>query len=255
MNTAIRKSAPAAIAVTIICILYSVLSLYIEKPAFPPLTRFANISLWKSFGLEAGAACMYTLPRWLVVFAIATGAGVIVGLVIAMHSRWYRTYFAPTIDFFRSIPATALFTFFSAAIGIASARLAPPAYIAFFTVLFQTAQAVADFPKDRVRHLRELGASWLFVIRHCIVFEIADDLLTGVRQSLSLSFLVMVSTELLLGNDADGIGGYLSTLKYRTAFTEQIMLIVVLGCIGALCNSGVAMLHKYLVYWDVEKAL
>src|ERR1043165_1415905 len=230
--------------------IYACASAFLKKPAFPSLSVIWQSHLVPSIR-EIGSDLPYTIMRWLFVFLIGVITAVIIGLLIGYHRRLHATLKAD-IDFGRSFPATALITFFMAAFGDTEiTRSLPALYITFFTVLFYASKHSSLLKNPRVRHLRDLGANSFFILRHCIILELSNPLIIAARQALSLSFLVMISTEFIIGSSHDkGLGKLFYDWLFQTNYGRFLVGLTILGITGYSFNSIGAWIHKRLIRWE-----
>jgi ABC-type nitrate/sulfonate/bicarbonate transport system permease component len=196
-----------------------------------------------------------TMLRWVVMFVASIASGTIIGLLVGMCPGRLRHVLVAAVDFLRSIPATALFTIFMAIVGDQVARLLPPAYVAFFSAAFFSANATSTSLAGRLGHLRSLGASRTFVVRHCLFLEVVDILALGCRHTVSISFVILVSTELLVGAPgAKGLGWLMYDYKQQFLFVEQAALLLVLGLIGVVLNEITSLLTSCVAFWRTQDA-
>lgn len=233
-----RVRSPLVIILRALCyiLVYQILSITINVPAIPSiLDLIASIGIVLS--MEMSNDWIATIGRWLLVFLISSALGSVTGALLAYKVEIAKMT-AFDLDFWRSLPATALVTFFFALGGDNEVTRALPAgYITFFTVIYFTTKAGANLPRVRVDHLSALGASSWFVFRESFLFELFPTIAVACRQALSLSFLVLISTELIVGSGGDvGLGNRLIDWFFYGRFAPALTLILTLGLIGYLAN-------------------
>ena len=229
---------------------YAIFAAYIDKPAFPSVAQLLEAATGPVREQLVGHLIM-TLWRWLKVFSVgvlvAVPCGILMGLVTPIYNR-----LSPDVDFFRSLPATVLVTFVQAAFGDNEQTRAMPAFhITFFTMLFYVAKHTRLIDKTRLNHLEELGASKLFVFWHCVLNELMPATMVAVRQAVSLSFLVLVSVELIIGSEGgEGIGQILYDWQFHTKYANIIVSLLCLGACGYLMNISMLAIHRRLTPWQ-----
>lgn len=228
---------------------YACAAYILNRPAFPSLSEwYRGVGVF-FFSVHAGAVHL-TVVRWVFVYVCAAIPAILIGL-IAGYAKPVARFVAADLDFWRSLPATCLFFFVVAAFGDnVATRVMPAFYVTFFTVAYYTIKAVTRVEASRIEHLLDLGASNMFIFRHCILYEIADWMFVGLRQSISLSFLVLVSTEFVTGSaDNRGLGTYLNDWFTYSRYELVLTALVVLGVIGYVVNRFMYVIHKRCVFW------
>jgi ABC-type nitrate/sulfonate/bicarbonate transport system permease component len=231
---------------------YAAISALLLRPAFPPLQ-----SLARSVFTEAVPALFIdlhlpvTVARWAVVFVAGSCIGVAGGVLLGAMPR-VHAFLSGDIDFFRSLPATALIIFLLAGFGDSEvSRGFPALYITVFTVLFWVSKHVSSVSSVRLRHLRDLGADFRFIVLHFLPLELRPATLVAVRQAVSLSFLVAISVELIVGPRRNiGVGAILYQWQFGPAYEPIIITLVLIGFIGFWLNLIFKKFQRWLVWWE-----
>ncbi|MEF8781117.1 MAG: ABC transporter permease subunit, partial [Haloferacaceae archaeon] len=73
---------------------------------------------------------------------------------------------------------------------------------------------------------------------------------TGLRLGVSTSFLIVISVELIAGND--GLGYFLWVSWNTYQLHELYAALVVVGAFGILITYGLERLQRYLVPWNAD---
>lgn len=189
-----------------------------------------------------------TLYRTILGFGIASFFGIIAGLVVGKYARIYKT-FEIVIDFFRSLPATAMFPLFLLIFGIGSAsKIAIAFFISFWVVLLNSAYGVIHSSKTRTKVAKSLGATNWQIFKDITVMEALPQITVGLRTAISLSLIVVVVSEMFIGSSA-GLGQriYDSYLTYETVNLYAWLLIV--GLVGYILNKFFVLFEKRTLHW------
>lgn len=189
-----------------------------------------------------------TLYRTILGFGIASFFGIIAGLVVGKYARIYKT-FEIVIDFFRSLPATAMFPLFLLIFGIGSAsKIAIAIFISFWVVLLNSAYGVIHSSKTRTKVAKSLGATNWQIFKDITVMEALPQITVGLRTAISLSLIVVVVSEMFIGSSA-GLGQkiYDSYLTYETVNLYAWLLIV--GLVGYILNKFFVLFEKRTLHW------
>jgi ABC-type nitrate/sulfonate/bicarbonate transport system permease component len=224
---------------------------YTEVVAFPDIDKICrDVFNYLKTEQPPFKGYLHTVERWIWFFPIAVVTGFVFG-VVASSMKITRGWIGNDLDFWRSLPATLLYFFASALLGDNEiTRTMPAWYVTFFTVSYFSFRATVQIDKRRITHLQELGAGWLFVLRHCLIYEVAHTVFIGIRQSVSLSFLVLISTELVVGSsDNVSIGDTFLDWSNFANYSMMLYGLLVIGFTGYLLNIVFYWVHKGCVFW------
>lgn len=197
---------------------------------------------------ELAYAILITSARALVGFALSAVVGVPAGLLVGRIQALSKAA-QPTIDFFRSIPATALFPLFLFFFGIGdTAKVAIVVYACSLIVLVNTAYGAMQVKKARILAAQVMGATRLAVFWRIVVPESAPGIFAGLRVALSLSFVLIVVTEMFIGTRV-GIGYHImnAQMVYRTA--DMYAGILAAGILGYIANWSLLKVQARFLHW------
>jgi NitT/TauT family transport system permease protein len=202
-------------------------------------------------GLIAGSLAkdtLVTVLRSLAGFIVAAAIGVPLGLLIG-RIKLLANATQPTIDFFRSIPATALFPLFLFFFGIADkAKIAIVVYACSLIVLVNTVYGAMQVKRPRILCAKVMGAGRFDIFWKIIVPESAPGIFAGLRIALSLSFVLIVVTEMFIGTTV-GLGYQImnAQMVYRTS--DMYASIVLAGIVGYLANRSLLSVEARVLHW------
>lgn len=189
-----------------------------------------------------------TLYRMFFGFLLAALFGVPLGLLFGLSARLYAS-FEMVIDFFRSLPSTALFPLFLLVFGIGdTAKIAVVAFVSFWIILISTASGVLHSSKTRHKVAKSFGANPWQILTRVTFMEALPQIATGLRVAVSISFIVVVVTEMFIGTNV-GLGQriYDAYLTYRVP--ELYATLVVVGLLGYLVNRGMILFEQRIIHW------
>ncbi|MEU6549086.1 ABC transporter permease [Streptomyces sp. NPDC046915] len=222
---------------------------------FPPPLRILRHArdLWLSgparhvFLSDAAIAdVLPSLGRMSAGFGLAAVAGITLGLLIGRSRRAYALC-DPVLQFARAVPPPALVPVFVVVLDFGTPmQLTSIASGALWPVLVNAAEgarAVDPLRLDVAAVLRLTAAERL---RLLILPSALPRVFAGLRLSLSLSLILMVFSELLPGT-ADGIGFTLTDAQSRSDLLTVWAVLVLLGALGFLLNTGLLAVEKRLV--------
>jgi NitT/TauT family transport system permease protein len=185
-------------------------------------------------------------------FLLAVLLGVPAGLVLG-HSARAREALLPLVNFFRSLSPLAWIPFAILWLGIGD----PPAIFlifmaAFFPVVLSTTAAVASIPSVYFRVARDLGITGSALLREVTLPAIAPQVITALRVTAGLSWLVVVAAEMIAGNDGLGFAVWDARNGLRTDLLVAAM--VVIGLIGVGLDRLLVRLTRIpSVRWGYER--
>jgi ABC-type nitrate/sulfonate/bicarbonate transport system permease component len=216
---------------------------------FPPSSSIVG-ALWDQLGEPAFRTALGdTITTWLAGLAIAVVAGIVVGVVIGSEPH-LREFTASTVEFLRPIPSVAIIPVLVVlpGFGISSAStLVIVTYASFWQVLVQVLYGVADVDpvaRDTARSYR-LGV--LRRVRYVIWPTALPYALTGIRLAASVSLIVTITGEMIIGSPGLGKNMFLA----YTGGDVPVMyaIIVVTGLVGVIANTVSRAAERRVLRW------
>jgi NitT/TauT family transport system permease protein len=185
-------------------------------------------------------------------FGLSVLLGVPVGLLLG-HSARGQVAFLPLVNFFRNLSPLAWIPFAILWLGIGD----PPAIFlifmaAFFPVVLSTTAAVAGIPSVYFRVARDLGLAGAELLRDVTLPAIAPQVITTLRVTAGLSWLVVVAAEMIAGRDGLGFAVWDARNGLRIDLLGAAM--VVIGLIGVALDRVLVQLTRIpSVRWGYER--
>ena len=188
-----------------------------------------------------------TFLRTILAFSLAAIIGVSGGLLLGVIPA-LRSALAFPVHFLRSIPATALIPLFIVLVG-ASARgaLALAASGSVLIVLAYTVLGVANVSPSRIAYARTVGASQLQMLRTVMFYEALPSIVTGLRVSISLSLILTIVAEMVMGGD--GLGNLISEYRLGAEYPSMYAAVTITGILGFALNQFGELVDRSLVHW------
>ena len=111
--------------------------------------------------------------------------------------------------------------------------------------LINTAFGVANVDKDYLDVANTLGASQLRTIFKVIIPAALPNIVSGLRISMGIAWLVIVAAEMLLGTGL----GYFIWNEWNNLYIPNILVaIFIIGLVGLLLDSLFAALEKFVAF-------
>lgn len=232
-------------------LLLSLAEVTVRQGWIAPYLLPAPSSLWQTF-LELLHADLFShiyisSVRVGIGFFIGSGLGLIVAIAVGLNKH-IEDYLDPTLSAIKSIPSLAWIPLLLLWLGIdESSKLTLIIIGAFFPTYTNTVAAIQHVdPK-----LIELGVAYNLNrfqrIVQIILPAALSGILTGVRNSLSLSWMFMVAAELIAATQ--GIGYLLSDGRETARPDIVIVAILLLALLGKMTDLGMKKLEQHLLRW------
>ena len=218
----------------------------ISGEVLPPLTavsiRFGELAvddLWRETArsMVRGAAGFFS----------AVVLGVLAGVVMA----WYRPALLvlnPVLRCFYPMPKSALIPLTIMWIGIGDPSKAALIFIGcLLPIVMSSFNAARGVDDVLVWSARGMGATEREVLWEVVVPASLPEILSGIRISLALSFILMVACELIIGND--GIGYLISLLGEAGDYAGMFAGVITISAVGFCADRGYVALSRRLLIW------
>jgi ABC-type nitrate/sulfonate/bicarbonate transport system permease component len=186
--------------------------------------------------------------RWGLGFLLGVLVGSPVGLAMG-YSRRCALVLSFPVDFFRSLPVTALFPVFLLAFGIQDAsKIAMVATAVAFVMVVTASYGVQHAPRTRQLMAQVFGASPRQRFVDVVLPEAVGQIASGMRVSLGTSLVVVVVAEMFIGGRF-GLGTRLYDTYSINAVADMYGVLALVGMIGYLLNVGFVLFERRIVFW------
>jgi len=185
-------------------------------------------------------------------FAIAVFTGVPIGLWLGHHAR-FRTAFLPAINFFRSLSPLAWIPFAILWFGIGDLPTIFLIFMAsFFPIVLATVAAVANIPSVYFRVAHDYGFRDRELLTKVTLPAIAPQVITSLRVTAGLAWLVVVAAEMIAGRA--GLGFAIWDARNGLRMDLLVCGMIVIGVIGVIIDVVLLQLTKIAsVRWGYER--
>ncbi len=124
---------------------------------------------------------------------------------------------------------------------------------AFYPVVLNTLQGIRGVRREYVELGRVFGFSRLKVFTRIILPAAIPSVFTGVRLSLSISWMLVVAAE-LFGVSTGGVGNMMMDAREFFKMDIVIMGILTIGVVGFIMNQLLAMIEGHFLSWKRKAA-
>lgn len=209
-------------------------------------------SLWEtSRELWTGPAFANDLVPSVVLLSIGLVATAIVGVgvgVLIGTTRWLRQLLEPLLEFFRAIPPPVLVPLFILLGGISDqTKVVVILSGSVWPVLLNTIEGVRAVDLTLSETCRTFGIGKLPRLQYLVLPSASPQILTGIRQSMSIGLIMLVVSEIFGGTS--GLGYLIVSFQHSYSIPEMWSSVFVLGFVG-LGLSGVSrLLERFFLGW------
>lgn len=189
-----------------------------------------------------------TLSQFFQGFLLAAVIGIPVGLLLGYFKKGYST-FEVIIDFFRSIPVTALFPIFILFFGIGSTTItAMVAVASFWVILINSAYGVIYANATYLKVMDSFRATTWQKFTEVIFYEALPFLFVGLRVAVSFGLIVVIVSEMFIGSQF-GLGARVYRAYETYLITDVYAITIIIGSLGYLLNKLLFTVEKKIVHW------
>ncbi|SBS71983.1 ABC transporter permease [uncultured Microbacterium sp.] len=205
----------------------------------------AFVDTW--FGDRFWRDVLPSVGRLLVGIAGSVILGVGLGILIGSF-RTLRQVLEPLLEFFRAIPPPVLVPVLALILGISDQmKIAVIIFGSMWPVLLNTIEGVRA--TDEVQ--RDTARSYRLTKAHRLQFltlpAAAPQIMTGVRQSLSIALILMVISEMTYSSS--GLGFTIIQFQRNFAIPQMWSGILVLGLIGLALSLVFQLVERRVLAW------
>lgn len=208
-----------------------------EKPFLakfaPRPTLDAMIDLFRSGDIWPDVQA--SMRRVVLALVMATLIGVPLGVLVG-SSRRFRTASAPTFQFIRMVSPLAWTPLAIIVLGVGDSPVLFLLVIGgVWPIMLNTASGVQSIDPRWLSVGRSLGASRREVFQTITWPAIRPHVLTGIRLSVGIAWVILVPAE-MLGVDS-GLGYAILDARDRLAYSEMMAVVLIIGFLGMVIDT------------------
>lgn len=215
---------------------------------FLPMFSDVVIAFWEILQEDL----LYHVGRSVARGFTALACAIVFGASIGVLMAWYkpvRTLVKPVIQCFYPMPKSALIPLAIIWIGLGDASKITLIFIGcLLPVVVSAFNAARGVDEVLIWSARSMGASEGEVLREIVVPAALPEILHGVRVALALSFILMVSSELIIAND--GIGFLIGFLGEGGDFKGMFACAITIASIGFCADRLYLYVSGRILSWQ-----
>nr|MDT0657343.1 ABC transporter permease subunit [Micromonospora sp. DSM 115978] len=250
--TGLRGAARATAAIiglpVVLLALWWIFSADSESYYLPPLSEIlADFpEVWFADG-RLTADVLPSLLRLAAGFLAATLLGVSLGVLIGSFRR-IRAFCEPVLEFLRAVPPPVLVPVLILLAGIGnSMKVLVIISGCLWPILLNTVEGVRAVDGVLAETCRCYGVRGPARLWHLVIRSASPQIVTGMRQGLSIGIILMVISEMFAASN--GLGYTIIQFQRSFAVTQMWTGILLLGILGFLLAMLMRLFEKRFLYW------
>jgi len=183
--------------------------------------------------------------------AAGLGLAVVIGAVLGILMAWIkpvRILFNPIVQVFYPIPKSALIPIMMLWLGFGHMSKIMLIFLGcMLPVTLSAFNGARGVDHVLIWSARSLGASWRAVLWEVITPGAMPEILAGIRTSIALSFVLLVSSELIVSRE--GLGYLIGWLGDGGVYNGMFAVVLTVAGLGFAADRLYLMLMRRLLVW------
>jgi ABC-type nitrate/sulfonate/bicarbonate transport system permease component len=222
------------------------------NPTFLPPPSTILATFW---GIIASGSFIAPLGQTLLLlftgYGIGCAAAIALGVLMG-SSRPVFNLFEPLTELLRPLPKPALLPALILFLGLgARMEITIVALGCFFPVLINTIQGVRAVEPTMINTARTFGHGTIAIWRRILLPASAPYILAGMRISLGLGLILVVTAEMIAGSG--GLGDSILSAQRTFLVKESYAWLVVLALLGLLLTWLFTWVERRLAFWNAPQ--
>jgi ABC-type nitrate/sulfonate/bicarbonate transport system permease component len=218
---------------------------------FPPLRTVVGVfgDTWLAGGRDARVVSdvLPSLGRLAIGYGIAAIGGIGTGLVIGRF-RTLRAVVEPVLEIFRAIPPPVTVPLLVAMAGIDNTmKILVIEFGCIWPIMLNTVEGVRAVDPVALEACEAYGIRGPARVRSVILPSAGPQIVTGLRQALSIGIILMVISEMFAASD--GLGFTVVQFQRTFALPQMWTGIIVLGLLGVALSLLFRWVENRVLRW------
>jgi nitrate/nitrite transport system permease protein len=197
-----------------------------------------------------GLQLLTSLRRVFTGFALAGAVGIPLGLLIGASRRAWQSL-NPIVQILRPVSPLAWFPIWLVVLKNAGSAAV---FVIFITALWptviNTAAGASSVPRDQRNVAKVFRFGRLAYFRHVLIPHAMPSVVTGLRLSMGIAWMVIVAVEMLSGGS--GIGFFVWDMYNASNLAAVIAAVLLIGSIGVALDAAFVKLFKRVAVEEVS---
>jgi ABC-type nitrate/sulfonate/bicarbonate transport system permease component len=212
-------------------------------PASSVITTLAQILASGELTAHIAATMRRFAEGYALAAVLAVGAGLCLGLW-----RWLYNAFEPLIELLRPMPSPATIPIAILFLGIGDEmKVAVTVYACSWPILLSTIDGVRSVDRVLLATAATFRLSAWAVFWKVVLPAASPQIVTGLRVSLAIALILVVTSEMVVSND--GLGYYVLESQRTFQMPQMYAAVVMLGVIGYALNRLFLTVDGWAMAW------
>ncbi|MDR1135931.1 MAG: ABC transporter permease [Clostridiales Family XIII bacterium] len=195
-----------------------------------------------------------TVRRAALGFLLAAAMGLATGILLVSLFRILRPLLVPAFRFFEKLNPLALFPVFMLFFGIGElSKVLIIFWVVVWIVIFHTVEGIDNVESVHVESAKSMGAGRFAMLSKVYLPAAAPQIFHGVKLGLSISFIFVISVEML--SASSGLGWFIANAKHQYNLPNLYSSVLLVAVIGIFINTLVNYLERRLFIWKQDPIL
>lgn len=188
-----------------------------------------------------------SLYRASVGLLLAVVIGIVLGLALA-SSRWVDAIVGPWVEIFYPLPKTALIPVTAIWLGFGDGSKILLIFLgAMLPVILGAYNGARGTENVLIWSARSMGASWLGVLRDVLLPSAMPEILGGIRSALALSFILLVTSELI--SSRSGLGYLIGFFGSGGVYNAMFATVFTVAVLGFIADRSFQLVAARMLRW------
>lgn len=219
----------------------------ISKWALPTLSSV--VAAWA--GLLQGGELLYHAAASLMRGAVGLAMAIVVGTTLGVLMAWVRpirVVFNPIVQIFYPMPKSALIPIMILWLGLGHASKIVLIFLGcMLPVTLSAFNGARGVDQVLIWSARSLGASRRQVLWEVIAPGAMPEILAGIRTALALSFVLLVSSELVVSRE--GLGYLIGWLGDGGVYNSMFAVVLTVAGLGFVADRAYLAFMRWMLSW------
>jgi NitT/TauT family transport system permease protein len=219
----------------------------ISKWALP--TFSSVVAAW--FTLLEGGELLYHAAASLMRGMAGLGLAIIIGTTLGVLMAWVkpiRIIFNPIVQLFYPMPKSALIPIMILWLGLGHASKIVLIFLGcMLPITISAFNGARGVEPVLIWSARSLGATRSEVLREIILPAAMPDILAGIRTALALSFVLLVSSELVIARE--GLGYLIGWLGDGGVYSSMFAVVLTVAGLGFVADRAYLLFMRRRLAW------
>jgi ABC-type nitrate/sulfonate/bicarbonate transport system permease component len=219
----------------------------VSTSALPPLSHV--VSNW--IDLVRGGELLHNGGASLYRAAMGLLLAVVVGATLGIFMAWWKpvnVLLAPLVEIFYPLPKSALIPVTVIWLGFGDGSKILLIFLGcMIPVTIGAFNGARSSEQTLVWSARSMGANRLRMLWDVVLPSAMPELLNGIRTALALSFILLVSSELIVARE--GFGHLIGFLGSNGSYDAMYAVVLTVAFIGFAADRGYQMFMNRMLQW------